>query len=75
VEEEDNLKDISYAGDKKIITAQEAMPVNNAVTLQPMKSGEFAGIAWQLPDNHAFYAGVDSEGRKVLVPVKELGGK
>lgn len=69
------MKDISYSGEKTVITAQQSMPVNDAITLKPIKHGEFAGIAWELPANHSFYAGIDSGGRKVLVPVKELGGK
>ena len=60
---------------KTVIGVRESVPVNTAITLQPVTDGDFAGVAWQLPDNAAyFYAGFDEKGRKILVPTIRMKG-
>ena len=63
---------------KTIIGVRESVPVNNAITLQPVTDGDFKGVAWRLPDNIGyFYTGYDASvdpPQKILVPTTRMKG-
>jgi hypothetical protein len=42
--------------------------------LHPVTSGEFAGKALRLPDNFYWYAGIDIDGQRILVPTTRMKG-
>lgn len=68
------MKDIKITTENTVvITPQETNFINQPVTLQPVRSGDFTGMAYQLPDNFDYYVGIDPAGQKILVPVNVKG--
>jgi hypothetical protein len=59
---------------KTIIRPIDSVECDKDIMLHPVTSGEFAGKALRLPDNFYWYAGMDNDGQRVLVPTtRDIG--
>jgi len=75
------MKDIEmekpHPPNKTIIRPIDSVECDKDIMLHPVTHGDFAGVAFRLPDNFYYYAGCDTSvdpPQKILVPTVRMKG-